>query len=209
MHHEFHFKRGDLELAFKGERDFVEAQLRAFAALMQAAAAAPAVELDVRPEPPPAAEELPRVSPDFRPRRNISLADLVKMKAAVAPTDLVVVAGYYMEKYMQTEAFDASQLTEQLRGLPWREGMVDEAALANWAGHMLACLTGSTSLDGAIDPREHLRQSGPHALDLALGRALGLMRPGLSGADRALLDTHLGPGGAFGMDPWWLAPGGG
>lgn len=103
----------------------------------------------------------------------------------------------------------ALALTEHLRGLPWREGMVDEAALANWAGHMLACLTGSTSLDGAIDPREHLRQSGPHALDLALGRALGLLRPGLCGADRTLLDTHLGPGGASGMDPWWLAPGGG
>ena len=70
----------------------------------------------------------------------------------------------------------------------------------------LQALTGSTGLDGALDPREHLRQSGPHAVDVALGRSLGLLRPALAGPDRTLMDTHLGPGDAFGMDPWWLAP---
>ena len=98
----------------------------------------------------------------------------------------------------------AQALTQALRALPWREATVDEAALAAWTGPLLASLTGSTGLDGALDPRELLRESGPHAVDVALARALGLLRPALSGPDRALLDTHLGPGDAFGMDPWWL-----
>lgn len=100
----------------------------------------------------------------------------------------------------------AQALTQALRLLPWQAPAPDEAALAAWVGHMLAALTGSTGLDGALDPREHLRQSGPHAVDVALGRALSLLRPALAGPDRTLMDTHLGPGDAFGMDPWWLAP---
>jgi AcrR family transcriptional regulator len=103
----------------------------------------------------------------------------------------------------------ARALMQALRTLPWHAPAPDDAALATWAGHMLAALTGSTGLDGALDPREHLRQSGPHAVDVALGRALGLLRPALSGPDRTLMDTHLGPGDPFGMDPWWLASPGG
>lgn len=103
----------------------------------------------------------------------------------------------------------AQALMQALHPLPWQAPAPDEAALANWVGHVLAALTGSTGLDGALDPRELLRQSGPHAVDVALGRALGLMRPALAGPDRVLMDTHLGPGDPFGMDPWWLAAGGG
>jgi AcrR family transcriptional regulator len=103
----------------------------------------------------------------------------------------------------------AQALMQALHPLPWQAPAPDEAALANWVGHVLAALTGSTGLDGALDPRELLRQSGPHAVDVALGRALGLMRPALAGPDRVLMDTHLGPGDPFGMDPWWLAARGG
>lgn len=102
----------------------------------------------------------------------------------------------------------AQALDQALRALPWRDGAVDDAALAVWAGHMLAGLTGSTGLDGALDPREHLRQSGPHAVDLAMARALGLLRPALAEPQATWLATHLGPSGplGLGMDPWWLAP---
>jgi len=103
----------------------------------------------------------------------------------------------------------AQALMQALHPLPWQAPAPDEAALANWVGHVLAALTGSPGLDGALDPRELLRQSGPHAVDVALGRALGLMRPALAGPDRVLMDTHLGPGDPFGMDPWWLAARGG
>lgn len=105
----------------------------------------------------------------------------------------------------------AQALSQALRALPWRDGAADDAALAVWTGHMLASLTGSTGLDGALDPREHLRQSGPHAVDLAVGRALGMLRPSLAEDDARWLAGRLGPSGplGLGMDPWWLAPAGG
>ncbi|MDB5098224.1 MAG: hypothetical protein JWM80_2645 [Cyanobacteria bacterium RYN_339] len=122
MQHSFHFKRGDTELSFSGNRDFVEAQVAAYlpALLGQAPAATPRVSIEVQ-------QELPRVNPEFRPKRNISLADFVALKAAVAPTDLVVVAGYYMEKYMQQESYGPADLQAQLRELPaWDCQVVDE-----------------------------------------------------------------------------------
>ncbi|RRS05099.1 TetR family transcriptional regulator [Aquabacterium soli] len=103
----------------------------------------------------------------------------------------------------------AQALQLALRALPWRGPEVDDAALAVWAGHMLASLTNSTGLDGALDPREHLRQTGPHAVDMAVGRALGLLRPSLAEPDAQLLGRHLIQPTQLGMDPWWLAPAGG
>lgn len=100
----------------------------------------------------------------------------------------------------------AQALLQALRALPWRGAEVDEAALAVWAGHMLASLTGSTGLDGALDPREHLRQTGPHAVDMAVGRALALLRPSLAEPDAGVLSRHLAQASQLGMDPWWLSP---
>lgn len=121
MEHSFHYKRGDVELSFSGERDFVEAQAARYLPGLLGDQPAPRVSIDVQQA------ELPRVSPDFRPKRNISLADLADMKHAVAPTDLVVVAGYYMEKYMQQETFTPEDLQAQLRELPaWDCQVVDE-----------------------------------------------------------------------------------
>ena len=131
MEHSFHFKRGDLELSFAGERDFVEAQIAAHMPLLltrgplQGGGLGPTspvtrVSLEVQPE-------IPRVSPDFRPQRNVTLAEFAAMKSASAPTDLVVVAGYYMEKYMQQENYSPADLNAQLRDLPaWDCQVVDE-----------------------------------------------------------------------------------
>jgi hypothetical protein len=118
MEHSFHFKRGEVELSFSGERDFVEAQVARYLPALLGEAPAPNL---------PQQQDIPRVSPDFRPKRNITLADLATMKSAVAPTDLVVVAGYYMEKYLQQETFTPDDLQTQLRELPaWECQVVDE-----------------------------------------------------------------------------------
>ena len=100
----------------------------------------------------------------------------------------------------------AQALLQALRALPWRGPEVDDATLAVWTGHMLASLTGSTGLDGALDPREHLRQTGPHAVDMAVGRALALLRPSLAEPDAGVLSRHLAQASQLGMDPWWLSP---
>ena len=100
----------------------------------------------------------------------------------------------------------AQALLDALRALSWRGPEVDDAALAVWTGHMLASLTGSTGLDGALDAREHLRQTGPHAVDVAVGRALALLRPSLAEPDAGVLGQHLAHADQLGMDPWWLAP---
>lgn len=128
MEHHFHFKRGDLELSFSGERDFVEAQVALHLPLMGGPATSPRLSLDVREEPKPeTAEAFRRVSPDFKPKRNVTMADFVKLKSAVAPTDLVVVAGYYLEKYMQQETFTPADLQTLLSDVEaWSCQVVDE-----------------------------------------------------------------------------------
>lgn len=123
MEHRFHFKRGDFELSFSGDRDFVEGQLASWLprlsgetpASLQQGTAESRVLQDPLEAPLP---DYPRVSPDFKPRRNISLADLATLKEAVAPSDLVVVAGYYMEKYMQQEAYTPAELQAELVAVP-------------------------------------------------------------------------------------------
>lgn len=125
MEHRFRLKRGDWELELVGQRDFIEAQLAlhlpAFLAQEENIQATSSIPADS-----PIAT-LPQVDPNFRPRRNISLADLVAMKGASAPPDLLVVAAYYMEKYMQRESFIAADLATELSALPtWECQQVDD-----------------------------------------------------------------------------------
>lgn len=134
MEHQFQFRRGDLEISFRGERAFVEAQVAALLPGLLATGTPPNLSMDVRSESAvadaPATETVEgfrRVSPDFRPRRNISMLDLAAMKSATAPTDLVVVAGYFLEKYMQQEAYSSADLQAQLQSVPaWDCQGVDE-----------------------------------------------------------------------------------
>jgi hypothetical protein len=79
---------------------------------------------------------------------------------------------------------------------------------ALWLGPMLATITGSMGLDGAMDPRERLRDCEATIVARAVARALGLIRPSLRDPDQALLGAHLSRGDQLGADPWWLALGG-
>jgi hypothetical protein len=151
MEHRFRFKQGDFELELSGARDYVEAQLAHWLPRLselagQAGQAVHAVPTGQdapggpsRPSQPPQpaqpaeqpgpapADPFPRVSPDFRPRTTITIADFVAMKQAHAPEDLVTVAGYYLEKYRQMEAFAPQDLQGLLAGLPaWECRTLDE-----------------------------------------------------------------------------------
>lgn len=125
MEHRFRLKQGELELEFSGERDFVEAMAAKYAPSVLAGAPIPTeeAELDLLAIEAP----IPRVSSEFRPRLNISCADLISMKHAKAPTDLVVVAAYYLEKYKQQDTFSPAALQAELLGVAgWECQVVDE-----------------------------------------------------------------------------------
>ena len=98
----------------------------------------------------------------------------------------------------------AALLTGLLRALPWQSPAPTDQVLHLWVGPMLATLTGSMGLDGALDPRERLRQHEAQVVTRAVNRALGLMAPCLLEVEREALTTHLSRGDQLGSDPWWL-----
>lgn len=97
----------------------------------------------------------------------------------------------------------AQALLTHLKALNWRDG-VDTATLVAWVGPMLATLTGSLGLDGALDPRERLRESEAQVCLRAVNRAMSLVCFALTGPDQPLLADHLSRGDQLGPDPWWL-----
>ena len=117
MEHRFRLKRGDWEIEFSGERDFIEAQLAQwmprFLGEQAKAPEAPVEKAIAQP-----AEDLPRVSASFTPKRNIDLAGLVRLKQASVPRDLLLVGAYYLEKYMRKENFSPAELRAELDSLP-------------------------------------------------------------------------------------------
>jgi hypothetical protein len=125
--HRFRFRRGELELELAGDRDFIEAQVaRWLPQLMREAPAAPSVQVDVSPAAPESSEDqYHRVPADFTPKVSITLADLVRLKEATSPMDLVTVAGYYLEKYRRLERYTPDELAREL------------AELAAWDCHTL------------------------------------------------------------------------
>ena len=128
--HRFRFRRGELELELEGEREFIESQLAKWLPILSQEA--PGLTLDVKATEPAAEPATPadgfhRVPKDFAPRVTITLADLVRMKEAVSPVDLVTVAGYYMEKYRRQERYSPQELQAELDGLSaWDCHSVDE-----------------------------------------------------------------------------------
>lgn len=91
-----------------------------------------------------------------------------------------------------------------VQGLPFGDARPSEAQLRLWMGPMLASLTHSMGLDGALDPRERLRPTDTQAAERAVWRALGLLLSALPPAERQVLQQHLSRGEALGNDPWWL-----
>lgn len=99
----------------------------------------------------------------------------------------------------------ATLLEQALRALAWQEESVSITIIRLWTGHMLATLTGCVGLDGALDPREHRRDTELQAVERATSRALGLVLPALNVTDRALLAAHLARPEQLGSDPWGLS----
>lgn len=139
METRFRLKRGDFEIELAGEQAWVDTQLAAHLARWEGLA----------PETPAPEPEFPRVRPDFRPRVNVTLADFMVQKQATAPADMLIVAVYYMEKYLQQETFTIDALQARLAELPaWAcqdANAVMEEALVRGHVEMLrdarACIT--------------------------------------------------------------------
>ena len=118
--HRFRFRRGELEFELEGDRDFIEAQLAEWLPALIGESAAGGLSIDVKPaeapEPAPT-DTFHRVPKDFAPRVTITLADLIRMKEATRPVDVVTVAGYYMEKYRRQERYSPHDLQAELAGV--------------------------------------------------------------------------------------------
>jgi hypothetical protein len=66
-------------------------------------------------------------------------------------------------------------------------------------------LNGSMGLDGAMDPRERLRENEIQVCERAVMRALGLMSHLLQAGDRQAIEARMTRTSDIGQDPWWLA----
>lgn len=151
--HRFRLKRGDFEVEFAGDRDFVEAQIARFAAdglgtdgVVADGQAVPRAEAVGKVVDPVA--ELPRVAPDFRPKVNTSISQFVAMKGAALPADVFIVGVYYLEKYQRRETFLLQELQDLLSVVPaWEcqrtEDVVEEAQVR---GHVEMLRDGSWSI---------------------------------------------------------------
>lgn len=157
METRFRLKKGDFELEVAGPREFVEAQLTGHLDrwLALAGEALPAggaqalipmargVEPDITENEDTLSgitevEDHPRVSPDFRPKVNVSLDAFLEMKEAVDPADIVVVAIYYLDRYLQQDTFTPADLQALLAPLPqWACRVADDELEAVFArGHV-------------------------------------------------------------------------
>ena len=156
MEHQLRLKRGENELACAGDREFVEAMAARFGPWILGMAPL-SVRVESQPEPEMAGtagdlDRFPRVSPQFKPRRNLDLPAFVAMKEAVLPEDLVVVAAYYFEKYLEKDAYTAGELADALQSVPrWEGGDIDE---------VLSLVVARGHLDPARDSRYTLTYKG-------------------------------------------------
>lgn len=137
----FRFRRGELELELSGDRDFIEAQLSRWLGVLLGESPAP--------ESPSVPEgEFHRVPKDYVPKVTLTLADLVSLKEATSPVDLVTVAGYYMEKYRRQERYKREELLSELATLAgWGCQELDEPfELAVTSGYLEPLRDGSYTL---------------------------------------------------------------
>ena len=133
----FRLRRGSFEVEVAGPRAFVEGQLDAhlerWLSLAGAACLEPDGESQRRLTGPSAGidtestrtesddtknNDFPRVAPDFRPKVNVTIGEFLAMKEAVEPADMVVVAVYYLDRYLQKDTFVPADLQDLLGPLP-------------------------------------------------------------------------------------------
>jgi AcrR family transcriptional regulator len=98
----------------------------------------------------------------------------------------------------------AACLLAQLAPQNWQT-VPDASTQRLWAGPLLATLNGSMGLDGAMDPRERLRENEDQVCERAVMRALGLIAHQLQTHDRAAIAARMAQISSLGQNPWWLA----
>jgi AcrR family transcriptional regulator len=98
----------------------------------------------------------------------------------------------------------AACLLAQLAPQSWQT-VPDASTLRLWVGPLLATINGSMGLDGAMDPRERLRENEDQVCERAVMRALGLIAHQLQTHDRAAIAARMAQISSLGQDPWWLA----
>jgi len=95
----------------------------------------------------------------------------------------------------------AACLLAHLAQQNWQTPPPDATTLRLWAGPLLATLNGSMGLDGAMDPRERLRENEGQVCERALGLIAHQLRP----SERAAIGARMAHASDLGQDPWWLA----
>jgi AcrR family transcriptional regulator len=98
----------------------------------------------------------------------------------------------------------AARLLQALRQQGWNAPTPEEVSLRLWTGPVLATLSGSMGLDGAMDPREHWRENEDQVCERAVCRALGLIGHGLRPQDQQAIAGRIARTEHLGQDPWWL-----
>ena len=99
----------------------------------------------------------------------------------------------------------AACLLAELRQQTWQAPPPSFETLQVWLGPLLATLTGSMGLDGAMDPRERLRENEAQVCERAVLRGLGLISHALQAADQQAIRTRMQAASHLGQDPWWLS----
>jgi AcrR family transcriptional regulator len=142
-----------------------------------------------------------------------ALADLCKDIARTAWTyrflfrdlsDLVSRHRLLEEQMPPLLRLQASRLLQALNEQLWRAPVPDEVTLKLWVGPILATLSGSMGLDGAMDPRERLRENEAQVCERAVLRALGLLDHALQPHDHHALAQRMAKAEHLEKDPWWL-----
>lgn len=98
----------------------------------------------------------------------------------------------------------AAHLLAELKQLAWQVPEPEPDTLQLWLGPLLATLTGSMGLDGAMDPRERLRENEAQVCERAVLRGLGLISHALQPADQRAIRHRMQAAMNLGQDPWWL-----
>ena len=98
----------------------------------------------------------------------------------------------------------AARLLQALGQQCWQTPAPEEVSLKLWVGPILATLSGSMGLDGAMDPRERLRENEDQVCERAVLRALGLMGHALQARDQQAIAQRIAQAEHLGQDPWWL-----
>jgi hypothetical protein len=126
----FRLKAGEREVEVSGDRAFVAAELARFSEILgfhgTVEKQVPRAEKERKATPSPV-ETLPHVDPRFTPQLNVTLEDMITLKQALAPIDLLLTAGYYAERYLRRESFTAMELQELLAAVAaWEDQSVEE-----------------------------------------------------------------------------------